>query len=58
MPVVVATDGGVIDTADNAAILDESDDECEECDALPGGFPCAECYISGEKDLPTEDADT
>jgi hypothetical protein len=28
--------------------------ECDECAALPGDFPCAECYISGEKLLPAD----
>lgn len=36
----VATDGG------------EDGGECEECAGLPGAFPCADCYIDGEKELP------
>ena len=32
----------------------ETDDECDECSALPGEFPCADCYISGEEELPEE----
>ena len=35
----------------------EINDECDECAALPGEFPCADCCISGEKDFPEEDAD-
>lgn len=27
---------------------------CEECEALGGDFPCAECYITGDKQLPDE----
>lgn len=25
--------------------------ECEDCARLPGGVPCAECYISGDKEF-------
>lgn len=35
----VATDGGQSD-ADDA-----SDDDCEECAALPDGWTCADCYV-------------
>lgn len=36
---VAATDGG----------------ECEECEALGGDFPCANCYIRGNKELPNDE---
>jgi len=43
----VATDGGVIEVdAEQATLDDDQDDEgCDECAALPEGWPCAECYI-------------
>lgn len=28
--------------------------ECDECAALPGDFPCAMCYIRGDRDFPSE----
>lgn len=29
-------------------------DGCAECAALPGDFPCAGCYIAGDKPLPSD----
>ena len=29
---------------------DESDDNCD-CDDLPDGFPCAECFITGDAEF-------
>ena len=31
--------------------------ECAKCDALPGDFVCAGCYIHGGKSLPGDEAD-
>lgn len=52
---VAATDGGEILVAgDEGEVLRESDGEDEACEALPGEYPCADCYTSGEKDFPEE----
>lgn len=29
-------------------------EECEECAALPDGWPCADCYISGDAEITEE----
>jgi len=26
-------------------------EQCEDCQELPDGWPCADCYISGEKEI-------
>lgn len=31
---------------------DDETDECEDCAELSGAFPCADCYISGDVELP------
>lgn len=33
---------------------DVDTDGCDECDALPGAFPCAGCYIAGDNPLPSD----
>lgn len=37
------TDGGIT--------LDDFDDECSECAALPGDWSCAACHIAGDDEL-------
>jgi hypothetical protein len=45
---VATADGGVIEAADDAEILEEDDEEvCEECAELNGELPCFECYMEG-----------
>jgi hypothetical protein len=29
----------------------QTDDECDDCAELGAGWPCAECYISGEAEF-------
>ena len=43
-----------LETAVTEGEPSETDDECDECAALPGEFPCADCYISRKKELPEE----
>lgn len=31
---------------------DQEADTCEECSSLDDGFPCADCFISGDRGLP------
>lgn len=45
----LVTDGGT--TLDD---FDADSAECSECAKLADGWPCAECYISGDAELPDE----
>ena len=38
-------------TTDGSGEHDDRPDDCDEWAALPGEFPCADCYISREKEL-------
>lgn len=38
----------------DAAALADGGGECEECAALPDGWPCAECYITGDAKITEE----
>ncbi|WP_049979626.1 SWIM zinc finger family protein [Halolamina rubra] len=50
----VRADGGVIPKERREEAGGVIDDEREECDCskLSGGFPCFDCYLAGEKELP------
>ena len=44
-PRVVASDGGIIEAGDEGEVLEDGDGvECVECDELPAGVPCFDCY--------------
>lgn len=47
-------DGGVVVEQDPESATAHSDDDTGDCgcEELPGEFPCADCYINGEKDFP------
>jgi hypothetical protein len=32
-----------------------TDEPCEDCTALPEGWPCADCFINGDREI-TADA--
>lgn len=43
---------GIAQQTTLADLLAERADECDECAALPGEWPCADCYIGGDATLP------
>lgn len=36
------------------SIATKDRDECGDCASLPDGWPCADCYIHGEKSVTAE----
>jgi hypothetical protein len=45
-------------TTDTANGLERTDEEpCEDCAALPDGWPCAECFITGGVPITAEGYD-
>lgn len=43
------------DKPDDGSIADQ--DTCDDCAELPNGWPCATCYIVGEKTIQGDSAD-
>jgi len=53
-PVVVASDGGttVVENTDDD-VTDDDGERPDDC-ACTASWPCADCYIAGDRDFPDE----